>query len=53
MLLLLKELRERVVTGFVGGSDLIKITEQLSLTGKPGMLSLLLSDMSTLTCHWR
>jgi len=33
MLELLKELRKKVVIGFVGGSDFVKITDQLSLTG--------------------
>jgi len=33
MLEVLKELRKKVVVGFVGGSDLVKITEQLSVTG--------------------
>lgn len=36
MLDLLKELRKKVVIGFVGGSDLIKISEQLAPDGKPG-----------------
>lgn len=36
MLDLLKELRKKVVIGFVGGSDLPKISEQLSPDGKPG-----------------
>jgi phosphomannomutase len=35
MLELLGELRKRVVVGFVGGSDLAKITEQLSPSGEP------------------
>jgi phosphomannomutase len=30
---LLKELKKKVVIGFVGGSDLVKITEQLTVTG--------------------
>jgi len=30
---LLKELRKKVVIGFVGGSDLVKISEQLSFSG--------------------
>ncbi|KAN0121217.1 Eukaryotic phosphomannomutase [Russula decolorans] len=30
---LLKELKKKVVIGFVGGSDLVKITEQLSIRG--------------------
>lgn len=34
MLDLLKKLREKVVIGFVGGSDLPKITEQLLIPGK-------------------
>jgi len=33
MLELLKELRKKLTIGFVGGSDLVKITEQLSVTG--------------------
>jgi Eukaryotic phosphomannomutase len=33
MLELLKELRKKLVIGFVGGSDLVKITEQLTLNG--------------------
>jgi len=33
MLELLKELRKKVVIGFVGGSDLVKITEQLTVMG--------------------
>ncbi|KAF8479761.1 eukaryotic phosphomannomutase [Russula ochroleuca] len=33
MLELLKELRKKLVIGFVGGSDLVKITEQLTVTG--------------------
>jgi hypothetical protein len=32
----LQQLRKKMVIGFVGGSDLVKITEQLSLTGGPG-----------------
>lgn len=36
MLDLLKELRKKVVIGFVGGSDLAKISEQLAPDGKPG-----------------
>ena len=30
---LLKELKKKVAIGFVGGSDLVKITEQLSIRG--------------------
>ena len=33
---LLKDLREKVVIGFVGGSDLVKISEQLSFSGSNG-----------------
>jgi len=33
MLELLKELRKKVAIGFVGGSDLVKITDQLTVTG--------------------
>ena len=36
MLELLKELRKKVTIGFVGGSDLVKITDQLSVTGNNG-----------------
>ena len=36
MLDLLKELRKKVVIGFVGGSDLVKISEQLAIDGEPG-----------------
>lgn len=32
MLELLKELRKKVVIGFVGGSDLVKITDQLTIS---------------------
>jgi phosphomannomutase len=39
MLETLQQLRKRVVIGFVGGSDLVKITEQLSLAGEPGVFS--------------
>jgi hypothetical protein len=33
MLELLKELRKKVAIGFLGGSDLVKITDQLTVTG--------------------
>ena len=33
---LLKELRKKVVIGFVGGSDLVKISEQLTFAGSNG-----------------
>jgi len=32
----LKELRKKVVIGFVGGSDFVKISEQLSVNGENG-----------------
>ena len=32
MLELLRELRKKVVIGFVGGSDLVKITDQLTIS---------------------
>jgi len=38
MVTLLKEVRQKVVIGFVGGSDLSKITEQLEVHGQSGML---------------
>lgn len=41
MLELLKELRKKVVIGFVGGSDLVKITEQLDVTGNNSKCELL------------
>lgn len=41
MLELLKELRQKVVIGFVGGSDFAKITDQLSLTDNNGECELL------------
>ena len=39
MLALLAELRKKVIIGFVGGSDFTKISEQLSVDGKPGQPS--------------
>ena len=36
MIELLRQLREQVVIGFVGGSDLVKISEQLSVNGING-----------------
>jgi phosphomannomutase len=33
---LLKELRKKLVIGFVGGSDLVKISEQLTFSGSNG-----------------
>ena len=39
MLELLRQLRKKVVTGVVGGSDLVKITEQLSIGGANGSVS--------------
>jgi hypothetical protein len=36
MLELLKELKKKVVIGFIGGSDLVKITEQLTVMGNNG-----------------
>jgi phosphomannomutase len=41
MLELLKELRKKIVIGFVGGSDFVKITDQLSLAGNNGECELL------------
>lgn len=38
---LLKELKKKVVIGFVGGSDLVKITEQLSVRGNNSKCELL------------
>ena len=37
MITLLKDLRKVVVTGFVGGSNLVKIQEQLGVSGNKGM----------------
>ena len=36
MLTVLKELRQKLVIGFVGGSDLKKISEQLAVHGENG-----------------
>lgn len=41
MLELLRELRRHVVIGFVGGSDLVKIQEQLGADGTNGLFTLL------------
>lgn len=38
MLDLLKQVREKAVIGFVGGSDLAKQTEQLDIHGQNGPL---------------
>ena len=38
MLNLLDEVRKKAVIGFVGGSNLEKITEQLSVDGRNGMI---------------
>lgn len=38
---LLKELKKKVAIGFVGGSDLVKITEQLSVRGNNSECELL------------
>jgi phosphomannomutase len=40
MLELLKELRKKTVIGFIGGSDFVKITDQLSLAGNNGECAL-------------
>jgi phosphomannomutase len=37
MIELLKELRKKVVIGVVGGSDFVKVSEQLSTGGANGM----------------
>lgn len=39
MLQVLSEVRKKVVIGFVGGSDLKKIEEQLSVLGHKGLSS--------------
>jgi phosphomannomutase len=39
MIDLLRDLRKRVVIGFVGGSDLGKISEQLSVHGFNGIVN--------------
>lgn len=39
MLALLQKLREKVVIGFVGGSDLVKQQEQLGVNGLNGMFN--------------
>lgn len=38
MIDVLRALRKKVVIGFVGGSDLVKITEQLAVGGSDGMM---------------
>jgi hypothetical protein len=43
MIQVLHTLRKKAVIGFVGGSDLVKITEQLSVAGSNGMCTLQLS----------
>lgn len=37
---LLKELRKKHIIGFVGGSDLVKISEQLNVAGRNGKCGL-------------
>jgi phosphomannomutase len=37
MIQVLRGLRKKAVTGFVGGSDLAKISEQLSVAGSNGI----------------
>lgn len=44
MIQVLRALRKKVVIGFVGGSDLAKISEQLSVNGSNGELLLPYSD---------
>jgi phosphomannomutase len=39
MIRVLRELRKKVVVGFVGGSDLVKISEQLSVAGSNGSVA--------------
>ena len=36
ILKVLQEVRKKAVIGFVGGSDLVKISEQLAVDGRPG-----------------
>lgn len=38
MIQLLRDLRKKLVIGFVGGSDLVKIREQLEVAGSDGTL---------------
>lgn len=47
MLSLLKQVREKAVIGFVGGSDLPKITEQLAIHGQPSQLLPLPASLPT------
>lgn len=47
MLALLQKLREKVVIGFVGGSDLVKQQEQLGVNGLNGMF-----NFSLFQNHW-
>jgi hypothetical protein len=37
---LLRELRKRAYIGFVSGSDIVKVSEQLDVPGEPGTKSL-------------
>lgn len=49
MLELLKQVRQKAVIGFVGGSDLAKITEQLAVHGQNSRSSLPLRSVSCAT----
>jgi hypothetical protein len=49
MLDLLKQVRQKAVIGFVGGSDLAKITEQLAVHGQNSQFAPLRSRLSTRT----
>ena len=58
MLDLLKQVRAKAVIGFVGGSDLPKITEQLAIHGQDSTSPILLSfhteiHLDTFTSHGR
>ncbi len=54
MIRVLRELRKKFVIGFVGGSDLVKISEQLSVHGSNGVWSLLPPFLSNDSCQlWK
>ena len=51
MLAVLRDVRKKVVIGFVGGSDLVKITEQLQVPGIDGAFSVPSPPSLTLHTH--
>jgi hypothetical protein len=51
MIQLLRALRKNVAIGFVGGSDFVKISEQLGVGGINGAKFVSLSAMTLLTVY--